>query len=45
MIAQPGYLKLDQSRLYQPFPTTTLRDGLELTNWVGFQAGIRICNH
>lgn len=44
LTAQPGYLKLDSSRLYQPFPTVTLRDGLDFTNWVGFQAGIRICN-
>lgn len=44
LTAQPGYLKLDNSRLYQPFPTVTLRDGLDFTNWVGFQAGIRICN-
>lgn len=44
LTAQTGYLNLDQSQLYQPFPTTSLRDGLDLTNWVGFQAGIRICN-
>lgn len=44
LTAQPGYLKLDNSRLYQPFPTATLRNGLDFTNWVGFQVGIRICN-
>lgn len=44
LTAQSGYLKLESSHLYQPFPTVTLRDGLDLTNWVGFQAGIRICN-
>ncbi|WP_428654818.1 STN and carboxypeptidase regulatory-like domain-containing protein [Runella sp.] len=44
MTAQPGYLKLDNSTRYQPFPTRTLRDGLDLTNWVGFQAGLRILN-
>ncbi|RDB04184.1 STN and carboxypeptidase regulatory-like domain-containing protein [Runella aurantiaca] len=44
MTAQPGYLKVDKSTLYQVFPNTTLRNGLDLTNWVGFQAGLRIMN-
>jgi len=44
LTAEPGYIKADLSRLYQPLPATTLRDGLDLTNWLGFQAGIRICN-
>lgn len=44
MTAQPGYLKIDKSTLYQPFANTTLNNGLDLTNWVGFQAGIRILN-
>lgn len=42
--AQPDYLNLDKSKLYQVFPAVNLRDGLDLTNWLGFQAGIRICN-
>jgi hypothetical protein len=44
LTAQPGYLKSDNARLYKLFPTISLRDGLDFTNWVGFQAGIRICN-
>ncbi|MFN3380666.1 MAG: STN and carboxypeptidase regulatory-like domain-containing protein [Runella zeae] len=44
LTAQPGYLKVDLSRLYQPFPVASLQNGLEFTNWLGFQAGIRICN-
>ena len=44
LTAEPGYIKADLSRLYQPLPATTLRTGLDLTNWLGFQAGIRICN-
>lgn len=42
LTARPNYLKLDSSRLYQPFPAQNLRNGLELRNWIGFQAGIRI---
>ncbi|AEI48493.1 STN and carboxypeptidase regulatory-like domain-containing protein [Runella slithyformis] len=44
LTAQPGYLKTDKSTLYQPFANTTLNNGLDLTNWLGFQAGIRILN-
>jgi hypothetical protein len=44
LTAQPGYLKTENSTLYRPFPTVSLRDGLDLSSWVGFQAGIRICN-
>jgi hypothetical protein len=44
LTAKPGYLKPEKSGLYQVFPTANLRDGLDLTNWLGFQAGIRICN-
>jgi len=45
MTAQSGYLKVDKSTLYQVFPNITLRNGLDLTNWLGFQAGLRIMNH
>jgi hypothetical protein len=42
LTARPNYLKLDPSQIYSPFPTQSLRNGLELSNWIGFQAGVRI---
>ena len=44
MNAPAAYLNIEKSKLINILPNATLRSGYHLSNWIGFQGGIRLLN-